>query len=144
MAKKILFLGFLALTSCAAPSDVMVRPSDGATVRCSAIGGGIIGASAALISQSGCVQDFRGMGYVTLDEYKASKEAGKTATQQNLSSPNSVDSSIGSKMSAGSNQIPGQMELSSITEQPFSFVSKDGGYAISLSSDWKQRPYQTT
>lgn len=125
------------LGGCAAPSDVMIRPSDGATVRCSSTGVGLLGAPAALISKSGCVSDFRALGYVTSDEYQAFKNQNRS-----LSVPSPVDSGYGSgRVSGSSNQIPSQAsELKEVKSSNLFIESKDGGYSISLSNEWVQLP----
>lgn len=127
----------LGLGGCAAPSDVMIRPSDGATVRCSSTGVGILGAPAALISKSGCVSDFRALGYVTNDEYQAFKNQNRQ-----LSVPSSADSGYGSgRVSGSSNQIPSQVAESKDLKSSNLFIeSKEGGYSISLSNEWMQLP----
>ena len=136
----------IGLASCAAPSDVMVRPSDGSTVRCSSTGVGILGTPAALIANSGCVSDFRAMGYMTNEEYQIFKN--QTNQSQNITTPPaSADSGYGSgRVSGNSNAIPSQATNLKSTQdnRNFFFESKDGGYSLSLSNSWSNRPLPET
>jgi hypothetical protein len=82
----IMLFILVLLSGCAAARQAMIHPYSKAQVTCEGFGFGLYGTPAALIAYSNCLDQYKVLGYVPIEEYDKN-ESGKLDTESIPSSP---------------------------------------------------------
>ncbi|MBU4276246.1 MAG: hypothetical protein KKC30_05855 [Proteobacteria bacterium] len=94
----------MLLGGCVAPSQVMVNPDTGATMDCSTVGWGWLGAPLALVAHEQCKERYKSLGFITSEDYQARSNSPRDYTSSRTASKLIITSDpVGVPVFAGKN-----------------------------------------